>query len=106
MPSTRIVNFWMNSTQPPLSDKRVRQALQYAVDVNAIIKNIYAGQGKPIAAGVADMDFGHNPAIKPYPYDPAQGQASSSPRRALRPASTSRSTRAPAPWSTTRRCSR
>src|SRR5882724_6597139 len=35
VPSTRIVNFGMNSTQPPLSDKRVRQALQYAVDVNA-----------------------------------------------------------------------
>jgi peptide/nickel transport system substrate-binding protein len=73
-PSTRIVTFGMNSTQPPLSDKRVRQALQYAVDVNAIIKNIYAGQGKPIAGGVADVDFGHNPAIKPYPYDPAKAK--------------------------------
>jgi peptide/nickel transport system substrate-binding protein len=74
VPSTRIVNFGMNSTQPPLSDKRVRQALQYAVDVNAIIKNIYAGQGKPVAGGVADVDFGHNPAIKPYPYDPAKAK--------------------------------
>jgi peptide/nickel transport system substrate-binding protein len=74
VPSTRIVNFGMNSTQPPLSDKRVRQALQYAVDVNAIIKNIYAGQGKPIAGSVADVDFGHNPAIKPYPYDPAKAK--------------------------------
>jgi peptide/nickel transport system substrate-binding protein len=74
VPSTRIVNFGMNSTQPPLSDKRVRQALQYAVDVNAIIKNIYAGQGKPIAGSVADVDFGHNSAIKPYPYDPAKAK--------------------------------
>src|SRR5882672_7499562 len=74
VPSTRIVNFGMNSTQPPLSDKRVRQALQYAVDVNAIIKSIYAGQGKPIAGSVADVDFGHNPAIKPYPYDPAKAK--------------------------------
>jgi len=52
----------------------VRQALQYAVDVNAIIKNIYAGQGKPIAGSVADVDFGHNSAIKPYPYDPAKAK--------------------------------
>ena len=74
VPSTRIVNFSMNSTQPPLNDKRVRQALQYAVDVNAIIKNIYAGQGKLLSGGVADIDFGHNPAIKPYPYDPPKAK--------------------------------
>jgi peptide/nickel transport system substrate-binding protein len=74
VPSTRIVTFGMNSTQPPLSDKRVRQALQYAIDVNAIIKNIYAGQGKLLSGGIADVDFGHNPAIKPYPYDPAKAK--------------------------------
>jgi peptide/nickel transport system substrate-binding protein len=74
VPSTRIVTFAMNGTQPPLNDKRVRQALQYAVDVPAIIRNIYAGQGKPLSGGVADVDFGHNPAIKPYPYDPAKAK--------------------------------
>jgi len=74
VPSTRIVTFAMNSTQPPLNDKRVRQALQYAIDVNAIIRNIYAGQGKLLSGGVADVDFGHNPAIKPYAYDPAKAK--------------------------------
>jgi peptide/nickel transport system substrate-binding protein len=74
VPSTRIVTFAMNSTQPPLSDKRVRQALQYAVDVPAIIKNIYAGQGKLLFGGVADVDFGHTPAIKPYAYDAAKAK--------------------------------
>ena len=74
VPATRIVTFGMNSTQPPLSDKRVRQALQYAIDVNAIIKNIYAGQGKLLSGGIADVDFGHNPALKPYPYDPAKAK--------------------------------
>ena len=34
-PATRFVAFTINSTQPPLSDKRVRQALHYALDVNA-----------------------------------------------------------------------
>ncbi len=74
VPATRIVTFAFNSTQAPLSDKRVRQALQYAVDVPAIIKNIYAGQGKLLSGGVADVDFGHNPAVKPYPYDPAKAK--------------------------------
>jgi peptide/nickel transport system substrate-binding protein len=73
-PSTRLVSFGMNATQPPLSDKRVRQALHYATDVNAIIKNLYAGQGKPFAGGLADTDFGHNASLKPYPYDPAKAR--------------------------------
>ena len=47
-PATRIVTFSMNSTQPPLSDKRVRQALHYALDVNAIIKNLYARPGQAV----------------------------------------------------------
>ncbi len=74
VPSTRIVNFAINSTQPPLNDKRVRQALQYAVDVQRDHQEHLRGQGKLLHGGVADMDFGHNPAIKPYPYDPAKAK--------------------------------
>jgi len=73
-PATRIANFLMNSTQPPLSDKRVRQALHYAMDVPSIVKNLYAGQGKPMSGGLADSDFGYNPDLKPYPYDPARAK--------------------------------
>jgi len=73
-PSTRIVTLAINATQPPLSDKRVRQALHYATDVNSVIRNLYAGQGKPFSGGLADTDFGYNPALKPYPYDPAKAK--------------------------------
>ena len=65
----------MNASAPPLNDKRVRQALHYATDIPAIIKNLYAGQGKPFTGGVADTDFGFNPALKPYPYDPKKAKA-------------------------------
>ncbi len=74
VPATRTVAFAINSTQPPLSDKRVRQALHYALDVPAIVKNLYAGQGKPFSGGLADTDFGYNAALKPYPTDPAQAR--------------------------------
>jgi peptide/nickel transport system substrate-binding protein len=73
-PATRTVTFWINATQPPTSDKRVRHAMHYALDVSAIIKNLYAGQGKPFSGGLADTDFGYNPALKPYPYDPAKAR--------------------------------
>lgn len=74
VPATRIVTFTINSTQPPLSDKRVRQALHYALDVNAIVKNLFAGLGKPFSGGLADTDFGYNAALKPYPYDPSRAR--------------------------------
>jgi peptide/nickel transport system substrate-binding protein len=75
VPSTRVVALSTNSTQLPLSDKRVRQALAYALDVPALIKNLYAGMGKPYSGGLADTDFGFNPALKPYPYDTAKARA-------------------------------
>jgi peptide/nickel transport system substrate-binding protein len=74
VPSSRIVTLSMNSTQPPLSDKRARQALHYALDVPSIVRNLYAGQGKPFSGGVADTDFGYNAALKPYPFDPARAK--------------------------------
>src|SRR5437762_5582304 len=73
-PATRIATFLINSTQPPLSDKRVRQALHYAMDVQSIVKNLYAGQGRALSGGLADTDFGYNPELKPYPYDPARAK--------------------------------
>jgi peptide/nickel transport system substrate-binding protein len=73
--ATRYVVLSMNTTQPPLSDKRVRQAMHYALDVPAIIKNLYAGMGKPFSGGVADTDFGYNASLKPYPYDQGKAKA-------------------------------
>jgi len=74
VPATRTVTFWINATQPPTSDRRVRQAMHHAMDVQSIVKNLYAGQGKPFSGGLADTDFGYNPDLKPYPYDPERAR--------------------------------
>jgi peptide/nickel transport system substrate-binding protein len=74
VPATRTVTFWINGTQPPTSDKRVRQAMHHALDIDSIVKNLYAGQGKPFSGGLADTDFGYNPALKPYPHDVARAR--------------------------------
>jgi len=63
IPSSRIAILSINSTQPPLADKRARQALHYALDVPSIVRNLYAGQGKPFSGGVADTDFGYNASL-------------------------------------------
>src|SRR2546427_3314987 len=55
--ATRTVTFWINATQPPLSDTHVRQALHLALDVDGLVKNLYAGMGRPMSGGLPDTHF-------------------------------------------------
>jgi peptide/nickel transport system substrate-binding protein len=57
----------------PLKDRRVRQALNMAVDRKTIIKNLYAGRGKLLNTGPGpNVSNGFDPG--PYPYDPARAK--------------------------------
>jgi peptide/nickel transport system substrate-binding protein len=42
-PQINTYYFWMNTTQPPFDDLKVRQAVNYAIDTEAL-ERIYAGQ--------------------------------------------------------------
>ena len=53
----------------PFNDARVRQAMNYAVDREAINKGLYAG-APPSSQAVSAPYWAFNPAVKPYPYDP------------------------------------
>ena len=59
----------------PLQDKRVRQALNHALDVAAIQKALLSGMGTPIALTLPVTAFGYDPAWRPYAYDPAKAKA-------------------------------
>jgi peptide/nickel transport system substrate-binding protein len=61
--------------QPALKDLRVRQALNYAVNKQAIVDVILAGMTKPASQFGASILLGHDPETKPYPYDPAKAKA-------------------------------
>jgi peptide/nickel transport system substrate-binding protein len=58
----------------PLADVRVRQALNYAVDVDALIKVVLAGYGQQIATMFPSSAFGYSSTVKPYPYDPQKAK--------------------------------
>jgi peptide/nickel transport system substrate-binding protein len=60
--------------QTPLRDRRVRLALNYAVDKEAIARTIYRGYGTPIGQLAAPNTPLYNPAIPPIPYDPARAR--------------------------------
>jgi peptide/nickel transport system substrate-binding protein len=54
----------------PMTDVRVRRALNMGVDIDGIIKHVLLGNGTRTAAGVNPLQFGFDPSIKPYRYDP------------------------------------
>jgi peptide/nickel transport system substrate-binding protein len=58
----------------PLKDRRVRQALNMAVDRQAIIKNLYSGRGHLLNT-VTGKDVANTMDPGPYPYDPARAKA-------------------------------
>ncbi len=68
-PSFSYYFLWMNSKRPPFTDKRVRQAMAYALDVDSIVKNLLAGIGKRADAPIPSTVFGYAPQT-PYAYDP------------------------------------
>lgn len=59
----------------PLKDVRVRQALNYAVDRDGIVREIMAGTTRVASQGVVQGAPGYNADLKPYPYDPAKAKA-------------------------------
>ena len=62
--------FIVDDESLPTHDVRVRQALNYAVDVDAIIENLLAGFGSRIASPIGPGYLGYNPDVTPYTYDP------------------------------------
>ena len=64
-----------NLKHKPFDDKRVRQAINYAIDKQEIIDGVYLGLGINIASPYKPGTRWSNPALQPYPYDPAKARA-------------------------------
>lgn len=58
----------------PLKDKRIRQAINYGVDKEGLIKNILEGHGFPLGGPLTPVMFGYDPGVKPYSYDPERAK--------------------------------
>ena len=59
----------------PLNDKRVRQAINFAVDKEAITKNIMRAKAQPATSPIATMILGGDAKLPPYNHDPAKARA-------------------------------
>lgn len=57
-------------SKPPLNNKRVREALAEAIDLDNLVKVVYQDTGKPTAAMIPPTLWGHNASVAPRKYDP------------------------------------
>ncbi|MBI4248851.1 MAG: ABC transporter substrate-binding protein [Elusimicrobia bacterium] len=77
-PSTRLlkkpalytIGACLRTTGGPLADRRVRKALNYALNKADLIRYDVLGNGIPLASLTFPQEEGHNPNLKPYAYDP------------------------------------
>jgi peptide/nickel transport system substrate-binding protein len=64
----------INNQKKPFADKRVRQAMNYAVNKEAIVRDVLKGTGSMSAGPVLPGTWGADAGLKPYPYDPARAK--------------------------------
>jgi len=58
----------------PLTKKEVRQAINMAIDKEAIVRDIYRGTASVAKNGMPPFMLGYNDEIKDYPYDPERAK--------------------------------
>ncbi|GAB4318638.1 MAG: glutathione ABC transporter substrate-binding protein [Candidatus Sumerlaeia bacterium] len=71
--SIRYIGF--NTQKPPFNDRRVRQACNYAVNKDDIIRYMYFGVGVPAMGPLPAVMPDFNPAVRRYEYDPERAKA-------------------------------
>jgi dipeptide transport system substrate-binding protein len=73
-PGLNIGYLAFNTEKKPFTDKRVRQAINMAINKKAIIDAVYLGAGVPAINPIPPIMWGYNKNVKDYPYDPAQAK--------------------------------
>ena len=69
-PNSETTHVRIDTLVPPTDDRRVREALNLAIDREAIQGSILDKNVQLATQLVAPSINGHNPRLKPYPYDP------------------------------------
>lgn len=73
-PNNETTAIRMQATEPPLDDIRVRKAINYAINREAIVESLYGGDATVAAQLVPEGVVGHNSGLEPWPYDPAEAE--------------------------------
>lgn len=74
VPGVRVIYFGLNVAEEPLNDIRVRQALNYAMDRQAIVDNILEGAAVLPTSYISPGVFGYKDVSKYFTYDPDKAE--------------------------------
>jgi peptide/nickel transport system substrate-binding protein len=74
-PGTDFAYVGMNLRDPILSDRRVRLAIGYAIDREAIVKYLRRDLGQPAAGLIPPMSWAFEPGVFQFTHDPAKAKA-------------------------------
>lgn len=69
VPTERIGYLYINAESGPTADVRVRQAIAYAIDRDALITALFEGYADPVNIIGAPPIFGFTDQVTGYPYD-------------------------------------
>ena len=72
--SVRFIMLPITTKNEQMKNIKVRQALNYAIDVDSIIKNIFSGNAKTSSQPVSSYDLGFDNELKPYGYNPEKAK--------------------------------
>lgn len=70
-----VAALWFNCKLPELSDKRVRQAIAYAIDKVTMSEALWLGFADPVSTEIPYIAWVQPPDANPYDYDPDQAAA-------------------------------
>ncbi len=66
----------LNAKEGPFADKRVRQAINYAINKESLVNDILQGTAEVAASPTPPaFSWAYNDALQPYPYDPDKARA-------------------------------
>lgn len=61
---------WTNTKNPAFADKRVRQAIAYAIDKTTICESLFLGYADPVSTEIPYLEWAQPDDANPYEYDP------------------------------------
>ena len=73
--SSLCIIFMMNAQAGPCRDRRIRQALNYGLDVDKVVEQVKLAAATRLNSYLTPHHFGYNPKTSPYPYDPERAKA-------------------------------
>jgi peptide/nickel transport system substrate-binding protein len=68
--SNRVPFYFITVDEEPYDDPLVRQAINYAANVQGVIEAILLGNGQRVSTVLPVWSFGFDDTLEPYPHDP------------------------------------